>query len=128
MELPPPFGAIPVPPPFQALEAWGRQLTAEVVGLPQTLTELREGAENFRKVTERLLDATAALEQIAEVSASAGEIRQKVDQAARAMREQVGSIPGGERIVGPLEDLNSTLTALARLSPFWTPGSRPTPK
>ncbi len=119
MELPLPIGAI---------EAWGRRLTAELVGLPQTLSELREGAENLRRVTQRLLDATAGLEQFTVMQqASAGEIRQRVDDAARALREQLGSVPGGERMAGPLEDLNATLAAIARLSPTRPPGPRRSP-
>jgi hypothetical protein len=117
-----------VPPPIRAVETWGRKLTTEVIGLPQTLTELREGAENFRRVTQRLLDATAGLEQFNDVQASAGDIRQRVDEAARAVRDQLGSVPAGERLAGPLEDLNSTLSAIARLSPLWPPGPRRPPK
>jgi hypothetical protein len=113
-----------VPLPFRAVESWGRQLTAEVVGLPKTMSELREGAENFRRVTQRMLDATAGLEQFNDVQASAGDLRQRVDKAARAVREQMGSVPGGERVGGPLEDLNSTLAAMARLSSLWPPGPR----
>lgn len=111
-----------VPLPIRAVETWGRRLTVEVIELPQTLSELREGAENFRRVTQRLLDATAGLEHLNEVQAGAGNLRQRVDEAARAVREQLGSAPGGERATGPLEDLNSTLAAMARLNPFWGPG------
>jgi hypothetical protein len=113
--------------PIRAVETWGRRLTTEVVGLPQTLSELREGAENFRRVTQRLLEATAGLEQFSDVQAGAGDIRQRVDEAARAVREQLGSVPGGERIAGPLDDLNSTLAAMARLKPFWSSGQRRPP-
>ncbi len=116
-----------VPLPLRAVETWGRSLTAEVVGLPRTLSELREGAENFRRVTQRLVDATAGLEQFNAAQAGAGDIRQRVDAAARAVREQLGSVPGGERMTGPLEDLSSTLSAMARLSPFWPPGPRRPP-
>jgi hypothetical protein len=116
-----------VPPPLRAVETWGRHLTAEVVGLPRTLSELREGAENFRRVTQRLLDATAGLEQFNEVQAGAGDLRQRVDEAARAVREQLGSVSGGERMATPLEDLGSTLSAMARLNPFWSAGPRRPP-
>jgi hypothetical protein len=116
-----------VPLPFRAVETWGRQLTTEVVGLPRTLSELREGAENFRRVTQRLLDATAGLEQFNDAQASAGNLRQRIDEAARAVREQMGSSSGGERMGGPLEDLSSTLSAMARLSPFRPPGPRRPP-
>ena len=51
-------------------------------------------------------------------------MRQRVDEAARAMREQLGSVPGAERVAGTLEDLNSTLAAMARLNPFWPLGQR----
>ncbi len=116
------------PPPIRAVETWGRRLTAEVIGLPHTLTEFREGAENFRRVTQRLLDATNGLEQLNEIRGDAGEMRQRVDEAARAMREQIGSVPGGERMTGALEDLTSTLASMARLNPFWPPGPRRPPQ
>jgi hypothetical protein len=115
------------PPPFRAVETWGRRLTSEVIGLPDTLTEFREGAENFRRVTQRLLDATAGLEQLNEFRGGVGEMRQRVDEAARAMREQMGSAPGGERMADALGDLNSTLAAVARLNPFWSSGQRRPP-
>jgi hypothetical protein len=99
-----------------------------MVGLPQTLTEFREGAENFRRVTQRLLDVTAGLEHLNAVQTNADEMRARVDEAARAVRDQLGSVPGGERMAGPLEDLNSTLAAMARLNPFWPPGPRRPPK
>ena len=51
-------------------------------------------------------------------------MRRRVDEATRAMREQLGSVPGAERMAGTLEDLNSTLAAMARLNPFWPPGPR----
>ena len=112
------------PRPIRALDTWGRQLTAEVVGLPRTLSQFREGAENFRRVTQRLLDVTAGLEQANAMQTNVNEMRQRVDEATRAMREQLGAVPGAERVAGTLDDLNSTLAAMARLNPFWPPGQR----
>jgi hypothetical protein len=112
------------PPPFRGLDAWGRRLVTEVVAFPQTLTQLREGADNFRQVTQRLLDATTGLEQANELQSNVQEMRRRVDDATRAMRDQLGGVPGAERMAGTLEDLNSTLTAISRLTPFWPLGQR----
>ena len=80
---------------------------------PETLGSLREGVENFRKVTQRLVDATAGIEQLSDMQSGFSEVRQRVEEANRAFREQV---PGGDRVAGALQDLNDTLT---RWNPFW---------
>ena len=75
-------------------------------------------------MTQRLLDATAGLEQANQAQANVQEMRQRVDEATRAMREQLAAVPGAERMAGTLEDLNSTLAAMARLNPLWPLGQR----
>jgi hypothetical protein len=122
--LPPIRVTVRPPQPIRALDTWRRRLTAEVVQFPRTLGQLREGAENFRRVTQRLLDATAGLEQANAMQANVNEMRQRVDDATRAMREQLGAVPGAERVAGTLDDLNSTLAAMARMNPFWPLGQR----
>jgi small-conductance mechanosensitive channel len=83
---------------------------------PETLDRLREGVENFRRVTQRLVDATAGIEQLSEMQTGFSEVRQRVEEANRAFREQVNAVPGGDRVAGALQDLNDTLT---RWNPFW---------
>lgn len=101
-------------------DAWRQQLTAELVLLPETLTELREGVENFRRVTQRLVDATGGIEQLTEIQTGAlSEVFQRVDEANRAIRGQLAGVPGGDRMAGALDDLSETLAAVARLNPFW---------
>jgi small-conductance mechanosensitive channel len=83
---------------------------------PETLDRLREGVENFRRVTQRLVDATAGIEQLSDMQSSFSEVRQRVEEANRAFREQVTAVPGGDRVAGALQDLNDTLS---RWNPFW---------
>ena len=72
-------------------------------------------------MTQRLVDATAGIEQVNALQADVGEMRQRVEEANRAVREQVGGVPAARRMAGALEDLNATLAAVARLNPFWPP-------
>ena len=109
-----------MPRELRALDDWRRQVTTELVLLPQTLKDLREGVDNFKRVTHRLADATAAFDQVNDLQAGAwADIRGRLDQANRMFREQVGTVPGGERVAGALDDLNESLAAVVRLNPFW---------
>jgi hypothetical protein len=106
-----------VVPRLAQLFEWGWQITAELSVLPQTLTQLREGAENFQRVTKRLLDATESLERI----------NQLQGQAIKSVRDQMTTTPGAVRMVGALDDLNEALGSLGGLNPFWPrEGSRET--
>jgi hypothetical protein len=99
------------------LAEWGQQVTSELAVLPTTLAQLREGADNFQRVTKRLLDATETLERI----------NQLQGQAVRSVREQMATTPGANRMVGALDELNEALGSLGRLNPFWSrEGSRET--
>jgi hypothetical protein len=89
---------------------WGVQVTAELAVLPQTLSQLREGADNFQRVTQRLLDATETLERV----------NQLQGQAIKAVREQMATAPGATRMAGALDELNEALGSLGRLNPFWS--------
>ena len=109
--------------------AWRRQLVTELGLLPETLNQLRDGVENFRRVTQRLVDATAGIEQLNEMQAGAlNEVRQRVDEANRAIREQLTAVPGADRVAGALDDLTETLATVARLNPFWPRPPRREPK
>ena len=85
---------------------------------PGTLNELRDGVENFRRVTQRIDEATGAMEQYSTIP-SMGEMLQKAHEANRSFREQIASMPGGDRMASAMEDLSETLTAMGRLMPFW---------
>ena len=102
-------------PRLVQLAEWGQQVTAELAVLPQTLSQLREGADNFQRVTKRLLDATDTLERI----------NQLQGQAIKSVQDRMATAPGANRMVGALDELNEALGSLGRLNPFWprqTPG------
>jgi hypothetical protein len=106
---------------LETFDSWRRQLAAELSALPQTLNQLREGVENFRRVTQRLVDSTTGIEQFNDMQSGAlSEMRQRVDDANRAVREQLAAVPGGERLVGALEDLTDAMATIARLNPLWS--------
>jgi hypothetical protein len=88
---------------------WRRQVTTELTALPQTLAQLREGVDNFQRVTRRLLDATESIEQFNQMQSS----------AVKTVRDQIAATPGSTMVVGALDDLSEALGTLARLNPFW---------
>jgi hypothetical protein len=120
-------------------DAWRRQLISELILLPntlnqlregvenfrqasqpETLAQLREGLENFRRVTQRLVDATAGLDQLNEMQSGAlSDMRRRLEEANRVFHEQVSAVPGGDRMAGALEDLSDTLAAMTRWNPLW---------
>ncbi len=107
-----------VGPRLAQLAEWRRQVTAELTVLPRTLAQLREGADNFQRVTKRLLDATETLDQVNKLQSN----------AIKSVREQIASTPGTTTVVGALDELNDALNTLARVNPFWPRGwSRETP-
>jgi hypothetical protein len=94
---------------LEAMDEWRRHLVRELTALPGTLTDLRQGVENFNRVTKRLVDATESVEQFNALQ----------NGVLRTLREQVGSASG---------DVTGTLNALARLNPFWPrPPEEPKP-
>jgi hypothetical protein len=111
---------VPPPPWLQQLEDWRRRLGRELSSLPDTLSQLREGVENFRRVTQRLDDATSAMEQYGSMPTSAlSEVLTRADEVNRAFREQIATVPGGDKVAGALEELTQSLTTVARLNPWW---------
>jgi small-conductance mechanosensitive channel len=83
---------------------------------PETLDHLREAVENFRRVTQRLVTATAGIEQVSKMQSGWNEVRQRVEEANRALRDQGAVMPGSDRVTGALQELNESL---ARWNPFW---------
>lgn len=99
-------------PRLAQVAEWHRQVTAELTALPRTLAQLREGADNFQRVTKRLLDATEGLDQVNQLQSN----------AIRSLRDQIASTPGTTMVVGALDELNDALNTLARVNPFWPRG------
>src|SRR5580700_7927081 len=88
---------------------WRRRVTTELSALPQTLAQLREGVDNFQRVTRRLVDATDSIEQFNQIQIS----------AVKTLREQIAATPGSTVVAGALDELGEALGTLARLNPFW---------
>jgi hypothetical protein len=122
-------GTVEMPHELRALDEWRRLLLNELVVLPRTLSDFREGVENFRVVTQRLAEATAAFDQITKAfdQRALADLRSRLESANRLFRDQVGNVPGGERVAGALDDLNESLAAVVRLNPFWPRPSQKEP-
>lgn len=104
---------------LQQADAWRRRVAAELAVLPDTLAQLREGADNFQRVTRRLVEATDSLERVAQVQAG----------LLAVVRDQVAAAPGSDRVAGALDDLNQAIAGLNRLNPLWPrAGTRDRPR
>lgn len=122
---------LPELPWFDRLDSWRRQLTSEVVALPSTLQEFREGVSNFQRITSRLLDATDALEQFTRLYMNGmADTRRQVEEVNRMLREGVGS-PASDLVIGAVGELTDALSSMVRLNPLLrrppSPGPEPSP-
>ncbi len=94
-------------------------MTIELEALPETLRMFREGVSNFQRITKRLLDATDAIEQIAQFSAGGlVDTRRRIEEVNRLLQQQVAS-PSREMVSSAVSELSDTLSSLARLNPLW---------
>jgi hypothetical protein len=102
---------------------WQAALRGELAQLPETLRQLREATANMHIVTRRLVDVTAALEQLTAVSAAMAEAQRKVDALASALPIPRPGAETDERVRKAVEDVRHALEGMARLNPLW-PRSR----
>ena len=121
---------LPEIPWLNRLESWRRQVTTELIALPTTLQEFREGVTNFQRITTRLLDATDTLEQFTGLYMNGvADTRRQVEEVNRVLREQVGS-PATDLVIGAVGELTDALSSMVRLNPLLrrppsTPGEYP---
>jgi hypothetical protein len=124
---------LPELPWFDRLDSWRRQLTSEVIALPSTLQEFREGVSNFQRITSRLLDATDALEQFTRLYMNGmADTRRQVEEVNRMLREGVVGSPASDLVIGAVSELTDALSSMARLNPLLrrppAPGSESPPR
>jgi hypothetical protein len=108
---------------WQAVQAWGRKMSAELDALPETLRTLREGAANFQVVSERLARTTEKLEAIGALYDSAGAteaVRRLEEAAARLQRQRAAltGTPGVDFVSSAVDEFARTVSSLADLNPF----------
>ncbi|MHB1709933.1 MAG: hypothetical protein ACYCV7_00820 [Acidimicrobiales bacterium] len=109
---------LPDLPWLRGVDAWRRELSEEVVALPATLRELREGVDNFQRITSRLLDATDALEQFTQRYGSGlTDARRQIEDINRLLREQMAS-PATDLVLGAVGGLSDALSSMARMNPL----------
>ena len=107
---------------IERFEAWRRDLTAELIQLPGTLRQLREGAANFEVVGQRLADTSEALEEITKVYRSTmGETTRRSAEVAEQLKDQLESLAGEspDMVMGALDEMQKGFETLAELNPFW---------
>jgi hypothetical protein len=99
---------------------WQQDLRSELSTLPETLRLLREGAANMQVVTKRLVDATAALEQLTAASALMADAQRRVDDIATTLRGPLaGTSAADEKVRSAISDLGDAFSAMTQLNPFW---------
>lgn len=109
--------------------AWRRDLTAELVQLPDTMRRFREGAANFELVGQRLAKSSASLEGISDLYESTiAESGRRSAQAVDALRSQVDALTNGtvspERVTTSMNEMQRALETIAELNPFWPKPTR----
>ena len=110
--------ALPDLPWWDRLDGWRRELTTEMVALPSTLQQFREGVSNFQRITTRLLDATDTLEQFTKLYIGGlADTRRQVEEVNRVLKEQVAS-PASDLVLGAVSELTDVLASVARLNPL----------
>jgi methyl-accepting chemotaxis protein len=114
-------------------DAWRRDVMAELVVLPETLRQFREGVASFQTVGRRLADTTEAMERMNQLYANGvAETTRRLGDASLALHEQMRKTPPGkaaaEAVASAVEDLNRTVAAMASLNPFWPKPKAQPPK
>ncbi|MGI8492956.1 MAG: hypothetical protein ACR2KC_05970 [Acidimicrobiales bacterium] len=113
------MSTLPGLPWMEGLDHWRKEVTTELRSLPETLRMLREGVDNFQRITKRLLDITDGLEQVTRLYVGGiSDARKRVEDVNRALQKQVAS-PASEVVVSAVTDLGEALAAMARLNPLW---------
>jgi rhamnogalacturonyl hydrolase YesR len=90
------------------LNKWRKAMAQELAALPETLARLREGVDNFQRVSRRMSDATDTLEQVTQIQSG----------AMKAVRDQLASAPGGSAMTAAFEE---AMERAAKLNPFFWP-------
>ena len=108
---------------------WQRDLTAELVKLPETLRQFREGVANFNVVSQRLAQSTEGIERLNRIySTGVDETVRRMTGAAAVLQKQLDtSTPGrppADAVRSAIEDFNRSVSSLAELNPLW-PFRRP---
>jgi hypothetical protein len=112
---------------WESFQRWRRDLVAEVVALPETLRQFREGVATFQVVGRRLADSSEALEQVNELYSLtfSDRVRQVTDATAALQRQlaraRTARPPGSDLLEQAVEDFNRTVGALIELNPFLRP-------
>lgn len=114
---------------MERFEAWRRDLTSELLQLPATLRQFREGAANFEIVGQRLAESSEALEEITKVYRSTmGETTRRSAEVAEQLKQQLDSLAGEspDMVTAALDEMQKGFETLAELNPLWP--KRPKPK
>lgn len=107
---------------IERFEAWRRDLTGELMRLPDTLRQLREGAANFEIVGQRLAESSEALEEITKVYRSTmGETTRRSAEVAEQLKQQMEALAAEspDMVSAALDEMQRGFETLAELNPLW---------
>lgn len=111
-----------------AFRAWTRGVTDELAQLPETLRSLREGVTNFQQVSNRLANASRALEDATALYESTfADSARRSNAMIDALRAQIDSLAASaspDRVPSMIDEIQRSMESLARMNPMWRP--RPT--
>lgn len=99
---------------LQGLDRWSRSLQQELIALPDTLRQFREGVSNFQTITRRLADATVALEAMTPTM----ETLRQLEDTAKALQRTVSHAPGADLFGSAIEELSKRISAATEKNPF----------
>jgi hypothetical protein len=106
------------PPPFDPAAAvrWGQRMAQELVRLPDSIAQWREGVALFLSVARRMEAVTTAAEQLlAQVEASG--VPEQLERLNRLWLEMGSAMTGGGATFGEqvIEETRRNVAALTRL-------------
>lgn len=107
---------------IERFDAWRRDLTSELLKLPGTLRQLREGAANFEIVGQRLAESSEALEEITKVYRSTmGETTRRSAEVAEQLKEQLEALASEspDMVTAAIDEMQRGFETLAELNPLW---------
>lgn len=116
-------GAPKLPSWLVGVGDWQNQLRSELVRLPDTLRLLRESVANMAVVSNRLVEATAALEHLTATWTHMADAQRRFEEVAGSLRPRRGG-DDDDPARAAMDDLRESFLAMAQLNPFW-PRSEP---
>jgi DNA-binding IclR family transcriptional regulator len=106
------------PPPFDpaTVVRWGQRMVQEVIRLPDSIAQWREGVAIFLTVAQRMEAVTATAEQLLKQLEDAG-VPEQLDRLNRLWLDLTAAMTGGGATVGEqvVEETRRNVAALMKM-------------